>query len=147
MIERGLQVPFFYKYIKLICIGLDILLSLLIWLHGITIKSAGNNCANPDLMGMYQTGKKEILICADNFQKHRISKSEVIKHEFVHYVYDFDKVKKTIIPDPYFTFLVKHFMSDDEKLPVILYEKDYSVDEELEARFLSRLPTIVLFFI
>lgn len=98
-------------------------------------------------MGMYQTGKKEILICVDNIQKHRISKSEVIKHEFIHYVYDFNKVKKTIIPDPYFTFIIKHFMSDDEKLPVILYEKDYSVDEELEARLLSRVSTIFLFFL
>jgi len=98
-------------------------------------------------MGLYQTGKKEILICEDNIGDQKISKSEVIKHEYVHYVYDKKKIKKTIILEPFFSYLIKTFINDGEKIFVFVHETDYSSDEELEARFLSRLPTIVLFFI
>ena len=98
-------------------------------------------------MGLYQSGKKEILICENNTRDQKISKSEVIKHEYVHYVYDKKKIQKTIIAEPLFSYLMKHFISDGEKLFVFVHEKDYSSDEELEARFLSRLPTIILFLI
>jgi hypothetical protein len=148
MITRGeINSPLFYKYINPACILLDIFLSLLLWLNGLTTKSAGKNCANFNLMGLYQSGKKEILICENNIRDQKISRSEVIKHEYVHYVYDKKKIRKTIIVEPLFSYLMKHFISDGEKLFVFVHEKDYSSDEELEARFLSRLPTIILFLI
>jgi len=147
MMLGGIDFPLFYKYIKLTCIQLDIFLSILLWLNGLTIKRAGENCANSNLMGLYQAGKKEILICENNISDQKISKSEVIKHEYVHYVYDKKKIESTIIIDPIFSYLIKNFISDGEKLFVFVHETDYSSDEELEARFLSRLPTIVLFFI
>lgn len=126
---------------------MDIFLSLLIWLNGLTIQSGGNDCVNFNLLGQYQVGKKEILICEENIQKHNISKTEVIQHEYVHYVYDKRKIKTTILPNFLYHFLVKHFVSDGEKLFVFLHENDYSSDEELEARLLSRLPTGFLFFL
>jgi hypothetical protein len=98
-------------------------------------------------MGQYRVGTKEILICEENIQKHNISKTEVIQHEYIHYVYDKKKIKKTILPTPLHHFLIKHFMDDREKLFVFLHENDYSSGEELEARFLSRLPTAFLFFL
>ena len=98
-------------------------------------------------MGQYQVGTKEFLICEENIQKHNISKTEVIQHEYIHYVYDKGQIKTTILPTPLYDFLIKYFMDDGEKLFVFLQENNYSSDEELEARFLSRLPTTFLFFL
>jgi len=98
-------------------------------------------------MGQYRVGTKEMLICEENIQKHNISKTEVIQHEYIHYVYDKRKIETTILPTPLHNFLIKYFMNDNEKLSVFLQENNYSSDEELEARFLSRLPTAFLFFL
>ena len=123
---------------------MDILLSLLLWINKIQKNHSSHTCTEDvDRMGEYNIGTRELTICDTNATKKNISRNEIIKHEFVHFLYDRDKRKSTYIPEPLFTKLIRKFMASEETFYVITTYKE--VDEELEARLLSRFPTPVIF--
>ena len=124
---------------------MGVLLSVLLWVCGVPVNvNERSECLTENtLMGFYSLKEKQIFLCEKNIAGTNISREEVIKHELVHFIHDSFDIEKTIIPDPYLTFLTRNFMKDDEKLYVLISTID--PDEELEARFLSRLPVGFLY--
>jgi len=97
------------------------------------------------LMG--QTDHEVITICPDNIREAGYTEQMVIRHEMVHVIHhNFGWVNdETIIPEPYITDLVREHMPFDEVLLVVTSEGyDNYVNQELEARLLSKLPTPVI---
>ena len=97
------------------------------------------------LMG--QTDNEIIVICPDNISNAGGDEQEVIRHEMVHVIHhNFGLISdETIIPEPYFTDLVREHVPSDEVLLVVTSDNyaDYT-NQELEARLLSKLPTPVI---
>ena len=97
------------------------------------------------LMG--QTDHEVITICPDNIKAAGGDEQEVIRHEMVHVIHhNFGWTEdQTIIPEPYFTDLVREYVPSNEVLLVVTSDgyADY-VNQELEARLLSKLPTPVI---
>ena len=125
---------------------MDILLSLLLWINKVQVNHSSHTCTEDiDRMGEYKIGTRELIVCDTNATKKGISINEIIKHEFVHFLYDRDKRKNTYIPEPLFTNLIRKFMVSEETFYVITTYNE--VDEELEARLISRFPTPVLFIL
>ena len=124
---------------------MGVFLSVLLWVCGVPVNvNERSECLIENtLMGFYSLEEKQIFLCEKNIAGTNISHEEVIKHELVHFIHDSFDIEKTIIPDRYLTFLIRNFMEDDEKLYVLIHTID--PDEELEARFLSRLPVGFLY--
>ena len=97
------------------------------------------------LMG--QTDNEVITICPNNIRAAGGDEQEVIRHEMVHVIHhNFGWVNdETIIPEPYFTDLVREHVPSDEVLLVLTSDAyvEYP-NQELEARLLSKLPTSVI---
>ena len=97
------------------------------------------------LMG--QTDHEVITICPDNIEAAGGDEQEVIRHEMVHVIHhNFGWTEdQTIIPEPYFTDLVREYVPSNEVLLVVTSDgyADYP-NQELEARLLSKLPTPVI---
>lgn len=127
---------------------MNIFLSLLLWLNGLTVIDGGQRCIeNKSLMGEYIVGKKVITTCNENIKVLKQSKDTVIKHEYIHYIYEKRQIKKTILPSKLLNYLIREYLPSNEVLFVLLHENDYSNDEELEARLFAKLPLVVLFFL
>lgn len=119
---------------------MSILLSLLLSLTGANVFWHSPMCNDPEFMGFYETGTNRITVCKKNAQSRRISLKSVVKHEFVHFVYDRRGPDFIALPDPILTSLVRHLMPSGEVMLVISSETDYSTEEELTARMFSKLP-------
>ena len=124
---------------------MGVFLSILLWVCGVPVNvNERSECLTENrLMGFYSLEEKQIFLCEKNIASTKITHDEVIKHELVHFIHDSFDVETTIIPEPYFTFLVRNFMDDDEKLYVIMHGDD--VGEELESRLISRMPVGALY--
>ena len=97
------------------------------------------------LMG--QTDHEVITICPDNIREAGYTEQMVIRHEMVHVIHhNFGLMNdETLIPEPYFTDLVREHVPSDEVLLVVTSDNyDDYMDQELEARLLSKLPTPVI---
>ncbi len=91
-------------------------------------------------MGYYDTKSKIVTLCKDNAERKRIPLEKVIKHEFVHVVYDLIGGNFNPIPEPLLTQLVRENLSSEEVLSVLTSANTYSNSEEFTARILSELP-------
>lgn len=121
--------------------------SLLLFLNGVSIWEGGARCVqNASLLGEYVPHSKVIITCPSNHSKLGVSLSETVKHEFFHFLYEKHKREQPFIPEPLFTWIVREFLPSGEVMFVILHTRDYSSDEELEARIFSRLPDFFLVF-
>ena len=97
------------------------------------------------LMG--QTDHEVITICPDNIREAGYTEQMVIRHEMVHVIhYNFGWTEdQTIIPEPYFTDLVREHVPSNEVLLVVTSDGyAHYPNQELEARLLSKLPTPVI---
>ena len=127
---------------------MNIFLSLLLWLNGLTLIDSDKRCIeNKSLMGEYIVGEKVIVACNENIKVLKQSRDDVIKHEYIHYIYEKRQIKKTILPPKFLNYFIREYLPSDEVLFVLLHENDYSNDEELEARLFAKFPLIVLFFL
>ena len=97
-------------------------------------------------MGEYKIGTRELIVCDTNATKKGISRNEINQtlSLFISCMIEI-KEKNTYIPEPLFTDLIRKFMVSEETLFVITTYNE--VDEELEARLVSRFPTPVLFIL
>jgi len=91
-------------------------------------------------MGYFVQGTKNITVCKENAQKRRTPVNKIVKHEFVHFVYDSKGSGFNPIPEPLLTEIVKEFIPSEESLFIILHSKPYSSEEEFTARIISDLP-------
>jgi len=98
------------------------------------------NCVNPDLMGFYATSTRTITVCKENAQKRRKDFDEIVKHEFVHFVYDLKGPGFSVFSEADLTNLVRETIPSEEALFVIIAERQYQRDEEFTARILSQRP-------
>lgn len=91
-------------------------------------------------MGYFEKGTKNITVCKENAQKRRTPLEVIIKHEYVHFVYDTVGSGFNPIPEPLLTKLVRERIPPGEALFVLLFEKEYTPGEEFTARILADLP-------
>jgi len=98
------------------------------------------NCVNPDLMGYFVSGTRTITVCKENAQKRRTSLNTIIKHEYVHFVYDRKGPSFDPVPEPLLTFLVRELIPSEETIKILTQQSDYPSSEEFVARLLSEMP-------
>jgi len=91
-------------------------------------------------MGYFVSGTKTIVICKENAQKRRTSLDTILKHEYVHFVYDRKGPTFDPIPEPILTFLVRELIPSEEAIKVLTQQSDYPSSEEFVARLLSEMP-------
>ena len=126
---------------------MDVFLSLLMWIGGVTLVNNSQDCFNDkNLMGEYLVGKNTIVLCEDNIAESRQSMERVLRHEYIHYIYDRDQRQTPILGEDNLNKLVRE-MDSSEVMFVLLSEDEESVNEEFEARILSDLPSVLLFFL
>ena len=131
------------KAFMLLCLSLPVLTGLQPTLP--VYKDTAECIQQEYLMG--QTDNEVIVICPDNISDAGGDEQEVIRHEMVHVIHhNFGLINdETIIPEPYFTDLVREHVPSEEVLLVITSDAyvDYP-NQELEAKLLSKLPTPVI---
>ena len=131
------------KAFMLLCLSLPVLTGLQPTLP--VYKNTAECVQYDHLMG--QTDNEVIIICPDNIEEAGFTEQMVIRHEMVHVIhYNFGWMNdETLIPEPYFTDLVREHVPSDEVLLVITSDNyaEYP-NQELEAKLLSRLPTPVI---
>jgi hypothetical protein len=131
------------KTFMLLCLSLPVLIGFQPTLP--VFKDTAECVMYDHLMG--QTDNEIITICPDNIKEAGFTEQMVIKHEMVHVIhYNFGWMNdETLIPEPYFTDLVREHVPSEEVLLVITSDNydDYT-NQELEARLLSKLPTPVI---
>ena len=126
---------------------MDVFLSLLMWIGGVTLVNNSQDCFNDkNLMGEYLVGKNTIVLCEDNIAESRQSMERVLRHEYIHYIYDRDQRQTPILGEDNLNKLVRE-MDSSEVMFVLISEDEESVNEEFEARILSDLPSVLLFFL
>ena len=126
---------------------MDVFLSLLMWIGGVTLVNNSQDCFNDkNLMGEYLVGKDTIVLCDDNIEQSGQSMKRVLTHEYIHYIYDRDQRQTPILGEGNLNKLVRR-MDSSEVMFVLVSEDENSSDEEFEARLLSDLPSILLFFL
>jgi hypothetical protein len=91
-------------------------------------------------MGYFVSGTRTITVCRENAQKRRTPFDTILKHEYVHFVYDQKGPSFDPIPEPILTFLVRELIPSDEVIKVLTQKSDYSPSEEFVARLLSEMP-------
>ena len=117
------------------------------WIGGVTLVNNSQDCFNDkNLMGEYLVGKNTIVLCEDNIAESRQSMERVLRHEYIHYIYDRDQRQTPILGEDNLNKLVRE-MDSSEVMFVLLSEDEESVNEEFEARILSDLPSVLLFFL
>ncbi len=126
---------------------MDVFLSLLMWIGGVTLVNNSQDCFNDkNLMGEYLVGKDTIVLCDDNIEQSRQSMGRVLRHEYIHYIYDRDQRQTPILGENNLNKFVRE-MDSSEVMFVLISEDEDSVNEEFEARILSDLPSVLLFFL
>jgi len=126
---------------------LDVFLSLLMWIGGVTLVNNSQDCFNDkNLMGEYLVGKNTIVLCEDSIAESRQSMERVLRHEYIHYIYDRDQRQTPILGEDNLNKLVRG-MDSSEVMFVLISEDEESVNEEFEARILSDIPSVLLFFL
>ena len=109
------------------------------------VESAEQCEENRNLMG--ETDHEVIYLCRGNILSQHQDINRVLNHELIHIIhYNYGMTAdQTLIPEPYFTNLVREFLEPDEVLIVLTTPgyQDYK-NQELEARLLSRLPRDVI---
>ena len=117
------------------------------WIGGVTLVNNSQDCFNDkNLMGEYLVGKNTIVLCEDNIAESRQSMERVLRHEYIHYIYDRDQRQTPILGENNLNKLVRG-MDSSEVMFVLISEDEESVNEEFEARILSDLPSVLLFFL
>ena len=131
------------KAFMLLCLSLPVLTGLQPTLP--VFKDTAECLRYDHLMG--QTDNEVITICPDNIEGSGLTEQTVIKHEMVHVIHHNFGLSndETIIPEPYFTDLVREHLPSSEVLLVLTSDAylEYP-NQELEARLLSKLPTPVI---
>tara|TARA_X000000950_G_scaffold280505_1_gene375250 strand:+ start:524 stop:904 length:381 start_codon:yes stop_codon:yes gene_type:complete len=117
------------------------------WIGGVTLVNNSQDCFNDkNLMGEYLVGKDTIVLCDDNIEQSRQSMGRVLRHEYIHYIYDRDQRQTPILGENNLNKFVRE-MDSSEVMFVLISEDEDSVNEEFEARILSDLPSVLLFFL
>lgn len=119
-----------------------LLLSLSLSVTGVDVVENKTECStNTDLMGEYILKDREISLCSDNIKNKNKSTLNVLKHESIHAIHhNLEWEDRTFLHPKIITFLVRHFIDDDETIMVLL-NYDGFTDQEFEARILTHLPT------
>lgn len=131
------------KFFSLLCLSLPVF-------GGFTApppvyKTTAECIQHENLMG--STDHEVIVICPDNINNKGEDENTVLKHEIVHIIHhNFGMTDdETILPEPYFTNLIRAHVPSGEVLSVFMNESyDSYVNQELEARLLSKLPKHVI---
>ena len=90
-----------------------------------------------------QTDHERIMLCPNNIRSSNTDIDTVVNHEIIHVIhYNLGLSNdETILPEPWFTDLVREYLTPEEVLFVLSSEnyREYP-NQELEARVLSKLP-------
>jgi hypothetical protein len=92
-------------------------------------------------LGHFEEETNTIALCPDNIEQSRYTRSDVVRHELLHRVQQ-NLRGATLIPEPFLTYLVRHYLTDGQAFAVALNYDD--TDSEFEARVLQHLPASVI---
>lgn len=92
-------------------------------------------------LGYFEEETNTIAFCPDNIEESKYSHSDVVRHELLHRVQQNFR-GATLIPEPFLTNLVLHYLEDGQALAIALNYDD--TDSEFEARVLQHLPESVI---
>ena len=96
---------------------------------------------------MGETDHEVIYLCRGNILSQQQDMNLVLNHEIIHVIHNnlgFNE-DQTLIPEPYFSDLVREFLDPNEVMLVISTPGyDSYLNQELEARLLSKLPRDVI---
>ena len=119
-------------------------LSVFLALSGVSVVESPRDCRDqPGLMGGYITGTNLIELCHANVHRADQDLERVLRHEMVHAIQENFDLRKSLIPEPLLTWLVRWTMDDREVMTVLLYD-EHETDQEFEARLLANPPNWVV---